>query len=189
MLILVWFLLLFCFLSTHLTVSVALARCHPNTHSPFHYGFQCSRPLHYFQGFVCVSLCVVIYVCTPNAASRPQCVYVYILPLMPLAGLSVCMFICLPLTTLPGIWDAAMSWPWYLFQGYPMFPTLTLPPGFCVCMFMCCVCLCAWCPFRVMFDVHALGPWPGLNECVLKGGVAHAIFSTTSFLQHGEQAY
>ena len=89
----------FCLLSTHLSVSFAWARCRPDTHSPFYYGFQCSRPWHYFQGSVCVCLCVVVYVCAPNVASRAQCAYVYMFTLDTASRAqcvySVCVYVCL----------------------------------------------------------------------------------------------
>ena len=53
------------------------AQCHPDTHSPFYHGFQCSQTWRYFQSFVCVCLCVAVYVCDPDATSRDQFVYVY----------------------------------------------------------------------------------------------------------------
>ena len=166
-------------LSTHCN------QCRPKTHYPFIMATNVHDP-----GATSRVLCVYVYALwcmslplTPlPGLSMCMCIY---LPLTPLAGFSVCMCTCLPLAPLPGIFVAAMSCPWCRFQGYPVITTLTLLPGICVCMFMC-LCVCA--PEGVSRTMYKRSRhWATARaECMFThGGVAQAIFATTSFVQCG----
>ena len=115
-------------------------------------------------------LCV--YVCAPDTSSMAQCVYVYMF------SPDGCCDVML-LTPIPGLSNVHN-------------PEVTA--GFCVCMSMFCVSMPLTPLPGLYFNIHALRPQQGLNVHVslLMRVVAHVIFPTTSFLQHGvseEQTY